>query len=144
MPGQWSTERETCEEFECNKRLSRGHRHHCRECGKSICDTHSLFANNTRFVNKFSNKKKSKVNNFFYKVKSSKRNKRVCLTCAIRYNFMRTPTTKRFSSLTKFDEWLKAHFTVENSYERYDDIMCFKGISFRGDDWKDYDLTKLL
>jgi hypothetical protein len=142
MPVVWSKGKKNCEEFECTAKLTRGHRHHCRYCGKSICDRHSHFANHPSFSNKFSHKKKSKIGSFFYKKRTKignvKRNTRICTTCSIRYNFVRTPVTKRFSKLVKAEEWIRENFKISTHHSQDEDVMLYNGITFKGDDWKDY------
>jgi len=91
-------------------------------------------------VNRFPEKKQNKLSNLF---RSRSRNQRVCITCAIRYNLVNRPVTKLLGSRANAQQWLDDNFVVAShhetvTYSRNKEIMLFRGISYRSDDWQNH------
>lgn len=146
MVQKWGADTNRCDEFNCGAALSKGSRHHCRQCGKQICGEHSKFATVANYTPQFEDPDSGvfkAVSGFL----GSNSEKRICDTCAIKYNLVEPIVTKRFVDTQSCDRWIKETFPVRTGTnpirtdERfaYPDVSRYVGIVYRNDDYLGYE-----
>lgn len=139
MARNWAADSNVCEEYGCGSNLRMGNRHHCRNCGRQICNAHSVNAT-TDFTPRYQSA--SGVSRFFT---SKTRNTRICETCALRYNLSTFCNRKIFSNKDAFAEWVRYSFQRETTKkivpaikngQEYNLATLYNGVVFRGDSYK--------